>query len=97
MKLLQRVETSIGQVLTAYNRYQDKRVSNHSARIMAAPLESCTREEQRSVIRRLWSEGMKLREIHRRMIQQYGGSSMNERTVYQWVERFQEGRTFVVD
>jgi transposase len=69
---------------------------NDSARIMAAPLENCTREEQRSVIRFLWSEGVKPREIHRRMIQQYGGSCMSKRKVYQWVERFQEGRTSVI-
>jgi hypothetical protein len=31
------------------------------------------------------------------MIQQYGGSYMSERKVYQWEERFQEGLTFVVD
>jgi hypothetical protein len=30
-------------------------------------------------------------EIHRRMIQQCGGSCMSERKVYQWAERFQEG------
>jgi transposase len=97
MKLLQRVETSIGQVLTACNRWQDKRDSNDSARIMATLLENCTREEQRSVIRFLWSEGLKPREIHRRMIQQYSGSFMSERKVYQWVERFQEGWISVID
>jgi hypothetical protein len=64
---------------------------------MATPLENCTREEQRSAIRFLWSEGVKPSEIHRRMIQQYGGSCMSERKVYQWVERFQEGRTSVID
>jgi hypothetical protein len=64
---------------------------------MAAPLENYTREEQRSEIRFLWSEGVKLREIHRRMIQQYSGNYMNERKVYQWVERFQEGQTSVID
>jgi transposase len=64
---------------------------------MAALLKNCIREEQRSVIRFLWSEGLKPREIHRRMIQQYGGSCMSERKMYQWVERFQEGRTSVVD
>jgi len=34
---------------------------------MAAPLSTCTREEQRSVIRFLSSEGVKPTEIHRRM------------------------------
>jgi transposase len=66
---------------------------------MATLPENCTRQKQRSVIRFLWSEEVKLREIHRRMIQQYDGSCtcMSERKVYQWVERFQEGRTSVVD
>jgi hypothetical protein len=64
---------------------------------MAAPPENCTKEEQRSVITFLWSEGVKLREIHRRMTQQYGGSCMSETKVCQWVGRFQEGRTSVVD
>ena len=40
----------------------------HSINIkMAALLETCTREEQRSVIRFLRSEGVKPNEIHRRM------------------------------
>jgi hypothetical protein len=56
---------------------------------MAAPLENCTREEQHFVIRFLWSEGVKPREAHRRMIQQFGGSCMSERKVYQWVGIFQ--------
>jgi hypothetical protein len=64
---------------------------------MATPLENFTREEQHSVIRFLWLERVKLREIHRRMFQQYGGSCMSERKVYQWVEIFQEGRTSVAD
>jgi hypothetical protein len=73
VKLLERVETSIMQVLTACNRWQDKRDSNDSARIGESN-GRCSRkfhEEQRSVIRFLWSEGVKPKEIHRRMIQQY--------------------------
>jgi hypothetical protein len=31
------------------------------------------------------------------MIQQYGGSCLSERKAYQWVEKFQEGQTSVVD
>jgi hypothetical protein len=55
---------------------------------MGTLLENCTREEQHSVIKFLWAEEVKLREIHRRMIQQYGGSCMSERKAYQWVKRF---------
>jgi hypothetical protein len=64
---------------------------------MATPLENCAREELHSVIRFLWLEKVKLMEIHRRMFQQYGGSCMSDRKVYQWVERFQEGQTSVAD
>ena len=39
---------------------------------MAAPLEAYTREEQRSVIRFLGSEGVNPSEIHRRIKMQYG-------------------------
>lgn len=35
------------------------------------PLDICTVEEQQEVIRFLWSEGVKPREIHSRMLQQY--------------------------
>ncbi|GBN55977.1 hypothetical protein AVEN_117720-1 [Araneus ventricosus] len=42
---------------------------------MAAPLEVCTKEEQRGVIRFLWSEGVKGSEIHCRLSSQYGGSA----------------------
>jgi hypothetical protein len=41
-----------------------------------------------SVVRRSETEGES---------QQYGGSRMSDRKVYQWVERFQEGQTSVVD
>jgi hypothetical protein len=83
MKLLQLAETSIGPFLSTCNPWQGKRDSKDNARIIAAPTENFTREEQRSVVRFLWSEGVKSREIHRRMIQQHGGICMNERKVYQ--------------
>jgi len=59
---------------------------------MAAPLSTCTVEEQQSVISFLWSEGVKHSEIYRRMTVQYGDSCLSQRTVYEWVERFQNGR-----
>ncbi|KAF8794324.1 hypothetical protein HNY73_002315 [Argiope bruennichi] len=43
--------------------------------IMGAPLEVCTTEEQRAVIRFLWSEGVKESDIRRRLSSQYGGGS----------------------
>ena len=53
---------------------------------MAAPLSTCTVEEQRSVILFLWSEGVKPSEIYRRMKVQYGDSCLSQGRVYEWVE-----------
>jgi len=53
---------------------------------MAAPLSTCTVEEQRSVIRFLWSEGAKPSEIYRRMKVQYGDSCLSQGRVYKLVE-----------
>jgi transposase len=64
---------------------------------MAAPLSTCTVEEQRSVIRFLWSEGVKPSEIYRRMKVQYGDSCLSQGRVYEWVERFQNRRQNVSD
>jgi len=64
---------------------------------MDAPLQDCTIEEQCGVVRFLWAEGAKPMEIHRRMLPQYGQSSMSQRKVYVWVERFKSGRTRATD
>jgi len=44
---------------------------------MAAPLATCTKEEQLSVIRFLSSEGVKPIEIHRPMTVQYGDACLS--------------------
>ena len=62
---------------------------------MAAPLAVCTKEEQRAVIRFLWSEGVPGAEIHRRLSTQYGDSALPRRSVYEWIEKFKSGRTNV--
>jgi hypothetical protein len=41
---------------------------------MVTPLSVCTKKEQRSVIRFLWSEGVSGAEIRRRLSTQYGKS-----------------------
>jgi len=64
---------------------------------MAAPLSTCTLEEQRSFIRFLWSEGVKPSEIYRRMKVQYEDSCFSQGRVYELVERFQNGRQNVSD
>jgi len=50
---------------------------------MDAPLQHFTIEEQRGVVRFLWVEGVKLVEIHRRMLAEYGQSTMSQRKVYE--------------
>jgi len=64
---------------------------------MAAPLSTCTVEEQRSIIRLLWSESVKPSEIYRRMKVQYGDSCLSQVKVYEWVEIFQNRRQNVSD
>jgi len=63
---------------------------------MDAPLQDCTVEEC-DVVRFLCAEGVKPVEIHRRMLAQYGQSTMSQRKVYEWVESFKLGQTRVTD
>ena len=62
---------------------------------MAAPLSVCTKEEQHSVIRFLWSECASGATIHQRLSAQYGNSVLSQRSVYEWIEKFKNGRTNV--
>jgi transposase len=64
---------------------------------MAAPLSDYNIKEQRAVMRFLWAVGVKSAKIHRRMLAQYGVRTMHERKLYEWIERFKEGRTSVTD
>jgi len=64
---------------------------------MAAPLETCTREEQRCVIQFLHSEGVKPIEIHRRMKVQYGDACLSQQQVYEWSRKFANDVTSVED
>ena len=64
---------------------------------MDSPLQDCAIEEQRGVVRFVWAEGVKPVEIHRHMLAQYGQSTMSQRKVYEWAERFKSGRTRVTD
>jgi len=59
-------------------------------------LQDCTVEEQRGVVRFVWA-GVKPVEIHRRMLSEYRQSTMSQRKVYEWVERFKSGQTRVID
>jgi hypothetical protein len=64
---------------------------------MAAPLSDCTIEEQCAVARFLLAEGVKSAEIHRQMLAQYAARAVHPRKIYDWIERFQEGRTSETD
>ena len=50
---------------------------------MDALLAQCTGEEQRAVVRFLWSEGSPGAEIHKRLLAQHGNNAISKRTVYQ--------------
>jgi len=64
---------------------------------MAAPLATCTKEEQRSVIRFLSSEGVKLIEVHRRMKVRYVDACLSLQQVYEWTRKFMNGINSVTD
>jgi len=64
---------------------------------MAAPLATCTIEEQRSVICFLSSKGVKPIEIHRRMKVQYGEACLSLQQVYEWTGKFMNGISSVTD
>jgi len=63
---------------------------------MDPPLQDCSIEEQCGIVRFLRA-GVKPVEIHRRMLAQYGQSTVSQCRVYEWVERFKSGRTRVTD
>jgi hypothetical protein len=58
---------------------------------MAALLATCTKEEGRSVIRFLSSEGVNPIEIHRQMKVQYGDACLSLQQVYEWIRKFMNG------
>ena len=63
----------------------------------ASPLATCTKEEQRSVICFLSSEGVKPVEIHRRMTVQYGDARLSLQQVYEWTGKYMNGISSVTD
>ena len=64
---------------------------------LAARLATCTKEEQRSVVRFLSSEGVKPIKIHRRMKVQYGDACLSLQQVYEWTRKFMNGISSVTD
>ncbi|PNF22656.1 hypothetical protein B7P43_G07101 [Cryptotermes secundus] len=55
----------------------------------------CTKEEQRTVIRFRWLEGVSGAESHQRLSAQYGDTALPRRSVYEWIEKFKSGRRSV--
>ena len=64
---------------------------------VAAPLTTCAKEEQRSVIHFLSSEGVKPIEIHWRMKVQYGDACLSLQHVHKWSRKFMNGISYVTD
>ena len=64
---------------------------------MATVLTQCTTEEQRAVVRFLWAKGLVAKEIHKEMIQVYAEHCLSRKAVYNWVEKFKNGRTVIDD
>jgi hypothetical protein len=61
---------------------------NYQLLKIAAPLESCTKQEMRSVIWFLSADGAKPVEINTRMLAKCGASCMSKTQVYEWVQKF---------
>jgi len=64
---------------------------------MAAPLATCTKEEQRLASIFLSSKGVKPIEIDRRMEVQYGDACLSLQQVYEWTRKFVNGLSSVKD
>jgi hypothetical protein len=64
---------------------------------MAASLPNLAIVEQRTVIRCLWSEGIKTFTIYKEMFTQYGDKCMAKKSVYGRVDRFKRVRTTLND
>jgi hypothetical protein len=59
---------------------------------MAAVLENCTTEEQPTVVRSLWANGLNAKDIHNEMFYVQGGKCLSRKAVHNWVEKFFQGR-----
>jgi hypothetical protein len=64
---------------------------------MTAPLATCTKDEQSSVICFLSSKGVKPIEIHRRLKVQYGDACLSLQQVCEWTRKFMNDISSVTD
>jgi hypothetical protein len=52
---------------------------------MATVLEGCITEEQLSVVRFLWAQGLNAKDIHKEMFPVYGGKCLSHKAIPKWV------------
>jgi hypothetical protein len=52
---------------------------------MATVLEKYTTEEQRSVVRFLWAEGLNVKDIHKEMLPLYSWKYLSPKAVHSWM------------
>jgi hypothetical protein len=57
----------------------------------------CTKEDQRSIVRFLWAEGVKGAEIHTHLCAQNGDNFLPCRSVYKWIEMLKNDWTSAMD
>ena len=78
-------------------RYRNATRRRSSSVKMASPIATCPKEEQRTVIHFLGSEGVKLIEVHRRMKVRYVDACLSLQQVYEWTRKFMNGINSVTD
>ena len=59
---------------------------------MAEPLSTCTKIEQRGVVRFLWAKNMEAKDIYTEMLPMYGEHCLSRQAVHNWVQKISEGR-----
>jgi hypothetical protein len=64
---------------------------------MATVLEESITEEQRSVVRFLWTKGLNSKDIHKEMFPVYDGKCLLRKEAHNWVEKFSQGRSEIAD
>jgi transposase len=64
---------------------------------MAAVLDERTLEEQRAVVRFLSAKGHPAKVIHKEMSPVYDEKCLSRKAVHNWVDKFAQGRSKVVD
>jgi hypothetical protein len=64
---------------------------------MATMLEECFTDDQGSVVRFLWVNGLNAKDIHKEMFCVYGGKCLSRKAFHNWHEKLSQGRSNVAD